>query len=110
MKNQLRGTISAYLLAAVVPLGAYAEQEDYFNQSSHDSEDPYLLFCADRPLIFTIPRCGVCTRDRIRALGAMLFCLARRCRGVLISVAARYERLRSERIRKVITPSHSLVG
>ena len=33
MKNQLRGTISAYLLAAVVPLGAYAEQEDYFNQS-----------------------------------------------------------------------------
>ena len=55
MKNQLRRTIGAYVLAAVVPLGAYAEQEDYFNQSAHDSEDPYRLFCADRPLIFSIP-------------------------------------------------------
>ena len=55
MKNQLRGTISAYLLAAVVPLGAFAEQEDYFNQSVHENEDPYRLFCADRPLIFPIP-------------------------------------------------------
>ena len=38
MKNQLWRTIGAYFLAAVVPLGAYAEQEDYFNQSAHDSE------------------------------------------------------------------------
>ena len=41
MKNQLRGTISAYLLAAVVPLGAFAEQEDYFNQSAYDSEGSF---------------------------------------------------------------------
>ena len=55
MKNQHRRTIGAYLLAAVVPLGAYAEQEDYFNQSAHGSEEPYRLFCANRPLIFPIP-------------------------------------------------------
>ncbi len=57
-ENQLRGAIGAYLLVAVVPLGAYAEQEDYFNQSAHGCEDPYRLFCADRPLIFPIPLGG----------------------------------------------------